>query len=152
MSGTVREATTLFARLTLAAVFVYFGAGELVSPGPWVGYLPPLGSDTLLVRLIVLHGFALFVVGAGVAVGAYPRVLGALATLLMASIAADLALRSGFDAIWFRDLGLTGLAAQLWAQGAGAWSLDRLAAGQTVGSRPGGPRPPTTAAHTTTSR
>ncbi|MCL6596866.1 MAG: hypothetical protein K6V73_11775 [Firmicutes bacterium] len=115
------------ARLALAAIFLYFGAGELVQPGPWVGYLPPLFAGQVAVDLVLVHGFVLFVAGAALAAGAYPRVVLPLSVLLMATVAADLLLRSGPSAIWMRDLGLTALALALWADG-GGWTVHDLGA------------------------
>jgi len=113
------------ARATLGAVFLYFGAGELIQPGPWIGYMPPFFPPHVALWLVLVHGFVLFVVGGALIVGTGLRYAFPLAFLLMASIAADLLLTSGASAIWIRDLGLTALTVSVWAGGEGL-SLDAL--------------------------
>lgn len=130
-------------RAALGAVFVYFGAAELVAPGPWVGYMPGLLPTHVDIWLVLLHGLALFVTGAALIVGSQLRLFLPLAAVLMASIAGDLLIGSGPSAIWFRDFGLTALSVALWAGDPGL-ALDEL------GSSAPGPLParvPTAAHH-----
>lgn len=119
------------ARLVLALVFLYFGAGELVTPGPWVGYLPPFVPTPLGVWFVLLHGFVLFTAGVGLILGAYWRILAPIAVVLMGSVALELLFRSGPSAIWIRDVGLTGLALSLWATD-GGWLVEDSPANRTT--------------------
>lgn len=128
MSGrepAVRSVALGLSRATLGVIFLYFGADELYAPGPWVGYMPPIFPAHLALWLVLVHGFALFVVGGALVVGVRLRFAFPLATLLMGSIAVDLLVSSGPSAIWFRDLGLTALAVASWAAGEGL-GLDQL--------------------------
>lgn len=132
----VRHVALGLSRATLGVVFLYFGWGELYGPGAWVGYMPPVVPAHLAVWLVLVHGFALFVVGGALVVGTRLRWAYPLAVLLMGSVAGDLLLSSGPSAIWFRDLGLTALAVATWAGGQGLAldDLDRI--GPKAASRP----------------
>ena len=112
---TARRLALALCRAALGVVFLYFGAEELVAPGPWVGYMPAVFGTHVDIYLVLLHGLALFVTGAALVAGVRMALFLPLAVLLMASIAGDLLIGSGPSAIWFRDFGLTALAVALWA-------------------------------------
>lgn len=132
-------------RAALGAVFVYFGAAELVAPGPWVGYMPGILPTHVDLWLVLLHGLALFVTGAALIVGTQLRLFLPVAAVLMASIAGDLLVGSGPSAIWFRDFGLTALSVALWAGDPGL-ALDELGSGAPEREPgPGPARAPTAA-------
>lgn len=145
MTDATQRIAVTGSRLVLGAVFLYFGAGELVAPGPWIGYMPPFVPTHIALWLVLLHGFVLFMAGCALVLGLYWRFLSPLAVLLMGSVALELLFLSGPSAIWIRDLGLTGLALSLWASD-GGFTVDRFltAMPKAVQGRPGprpGPRP-----------
>lgn len=119
MTARARVWVLTASRLVLAAVFLYFGAGELLAPGPWIGYMPPFLPPHVAVWLVLVHGFVLFLTGSGLILGTYWKLVAPLAVLLMGSVALELLFLSGPSAIWIRDLGLTGLALSLWATDGG---------------------------------
>lgn len=125
LTPNARRVALAASRAALGAVFLYFGEQELVSPGPWVGYMPGALGVHVDLWLVLLHGFALFVTGGALVAGVQLRLFLPLSVLLMGSIAADLLLGSGPSAIWFRDLGLTALSVALWAGDPGL-ALDDL--------------------------
>lgn len=131
LSGAALEiGASLIPRLGLGFVLIWFGVGELVSPGQWTGYVPAFLHAVPLVPLILVHGYILFVVGCLIAAGMYTRWAAAIGTLIILSIAATLLLSPGGTALAVRDIGLTTLGLGIALAPRHRLALDQLAEGE----------------------
>jgi hypothetical protein len=99
---------------SLALVLFYFGLNEIISPQNWIAFAPAfVGTGTLAVILVTLHGIVLAAVGVMLVLNYYRRVASAVLVLLFIEITANLILQGGISDIAIRDFGLLGAAAAL---------------------------------------
>lgn len=125
--GAAAIAGSVVPRLGLAFVLIWFGAQELVDPGPWTGYLPTFMHFLPAVPLILAHGYLLFALGCLVAIGLHTRIAAGLGTLLVVTIAVTLLLSPGGTALAVRDIGLTTLGAAVTFASDYLWTFDAFA-------------------------
>ena len=91
----------------LAFVAGWFGVNEILSPGDWVVFAPPfLGTGSLALGLVTLHGVVLSVCALLLALNYYRRVAGAVLALVFVEVIAGLVYSSGLSDIAVRDIGL----------------------------------------------
>ena len=85
-------------RVLLGLVLAWFGYHELVRPGLWTGYVPVLspGSSAAVV-LVLAHGWVLLVLAVALIAGIAPRVVAAVATVLLFEIVISLWVTGGLS-------------------------------------------------------
>jgi uncharacterized membrane protein YphA (DoxX/SURF4 family) len=97
-------------RIALGRVFAWFGYHELEHPGNWTGYVPVLSeTSNLAIVAVLIHGWVLWVLAAGLIAGIQPRLAAALASVILLEIVISLAV-TGLTDTALRDLGILGLA------------------------------------------
>ncbi len=102
-------------RVLLGLVLAWFGYHELVQPSLWTGYVPVVSGSTLLVLLVLAHGWLLVMLAVALFAGIAARAVAAVAALLLLQIVTSLALSSGLSDLVLRDVGVLGLAVCLTA-------------------------------------
>ncbi len=99
------------ARVALGLVLLWFGIHELIQPSLWTGYVPVIPSTShLALALVLVHGWALSVLGVALCLGVATRMAAALSALALLEIVISLSLTGGVTDIVARDLGVFGLA------------------------------------------
>ncbi len=102
-------------RLLLGLVLAWFGYHELVQPSLWTGYVPVVSGSTLLVLLVLAHGWLLLMLAVAMLAGIAVRAVAAVAVVLLLQIVTALALSNGLSDLVLRDVGVLGLAVCLTA-------------------------------------
>lgn len=103
----------LVMRLSLAGVFVWFGAQQLYDPLDWTEFVPSFVSDRFGIGdapLVRLHGFLLVVASVGLISGLYVSAASILGVVLLSQIIFGLVVENGDENLIARDLALFGLA------------------------------------------
>ena len=103
------------ARVLLGLVLAWFGWHELVEPSLWTGYVPLVSGSTLLVVLVLAHGWLLLVLAVAMVAGIAVRAVAAVAVVLLLEIVVSLATTNGLSDLVLRDVGVLGLAVSLTA-------------------------------------
>jgi uncharacterized membrane protein YphA (DoxX/SURF4 family) len=103
------------ARVLLGLVLAWFGYHELVQPSLWTGYVPLLSGSTLLVLLVLAHGWLLLVLATALVAGIAVRAVAGVAVLLLLQIVVTLTWTNGLSDLVLRDVGVLGLAVSLTA-------------------------------------
>ena len=98
------------ARVLLGLVLAWFGYHELVQPSVWTGYVPVVSRSTLLVLLVLAHGWLLLLLAVALVTGIAVRAVAAVAALLLLQIVMSLATSHGLSDLVLRDVGVLGLA------------------------------------------
>ncbi len=107
---------TTLARVILGLVLAWFGYHELVVPKLWTGYIPVLSPSSEISQLLVLaHGVVLSVLAIGLIAGIAPRLLAAVAAVVMLEIVASLIITAGLSDLVLRDIGVLGLSLSVMA-------------------------------------
>lgn len=102
------------ASVALAFVLFWFGAEELHSPANWTVFVPKfIGSSSLAVHLVTVHGAVLCLAAAMIVLNYGRRVAAAVVSFLILEIIIDLIISAGLSPIAVRDIGLFGLALSL---------------------------------------
>jgi len=102
-------------RVLLGLVLAWFGYHELVQPSVWTGYVPVVSGQTLLVLLVLAHGWLLLVLAVALVAGIAVRAVAAVAVLFLLQIVASLTMSNGLSDLVLRDVGVLGLAVCLTA-------------------------------------
>lgn len=114
-----RVGTIVVARVATGIVLACFGFWELTNPTQWTGYVPHVAAAAVSpVRLILAHGWVLFVLAAAALVDFAGGIVSWIAVAVMVEIVAGLLVTSGFSDTLVRDVGLLALAL-IWALEAG---------------------------------
>ena len=124
--ATLEATRQLIGRLGLGFVLIWFGAGELLQPVQWTGYIPGFLPSLPQVPMILAHGYVLFVVGVLVLIGQWTRPMAALAALILLSISATLIMNGGGTSLYIRDIGLLALSGMLVLEKHRALGLDAV--------------------------
>lgn len=99
------------ARVLLGLVLAWFGYHELVDPWLWTGYVPVVSASSSMAHwLVLVHGWLLLVLAAGLVAGVAPRLLAMIAALLLLQIVISLSVSAGLSDLVLRDVGVLGLA------------------------------------------
>jgi hypothetical protein len=110
-----RAGTIVVARVATGIVLACFGFWELTDPTQWTGYVPHVAAAAVSpVRLVLVHGWVLFVLAAAALVDFAGAVTSWIAVAVMAEVVVGLLATSGFVDILVRDVGLLALAL-VWA-------------------------------------
>ena len=111
-SSATRPATIL--AWSLAIVLFYFGLNEVLSPQDWITFAPAfLGTGSLAISLVILHGILLSTTGVALVINYYRKATSVVVALLLLEILANLIMQSGFSDIVIRDIGILGAAIAL---------------------------------------
>ncbi|MGA8247463.1 MAG: hypothetical protein WB797_11200 [Nocardioides sp.] len=102
-------------RVLLGLVLAWFGGHELAQPSLWTGYVPFVSGSTLLVLLVLAHGWLLVMLAVAMFTGIAVRAAAAVALLMLLQIVTSLTMTSGPSDLVLRDVGVLGLAACLTA-------------------------------------
>jgi hypothetical protein len=102
-------------RLLLGLVLAWFGYHELVQPSLWTGYVPVVSGSTLLVLLVLAHGWLLLMLAVAMSAGIAVRAVAAVVVVLLLQIVTSLAMSNGLSDLVLRDVGVLGLAVCLTA-------------------------------------
>ena len=102
-------------RVLLGLVLAWFGYHELVQPSLWTGYVPVVSGSTLLVLLVLAHGWLLLMLAVAMLAGIAVRAVAAVAVVLLLQIVTSLAMSNGLSDLVLRDVGVLGLAVCLTA-------------------------------------
>lgn len=102
-------------RVLLGLVLAWFGYHELVQPSLWTGYVPVVSGSTLLVLLVLAHGWLLLMLAVALVTGIAVRAVAAVVVLLLLQIVTSLAMSNGLSDLVLRDVGVLGLAVCLTA-------------------------------------
>ena len=97
-------------RVLLGLVLAWFGCHELVQPSVWTGYVPVVSGSTLLVLLVLAHGWLLLMLAVAMVAGIAVRAVAAVAVVLLLQIVASLTMSHGLSDLVLRDVGVLGLA------------------------------------------
>lgn len=103
------------ARVLLGLVLAWFGYHELVQPSVWTGYVPVVSGSTLLVLLVLVHGWLLLMLAVAMVAGIAVRAVAAVAVVLLLQIVTSLSMSNGLSDLVLRDVGVLGLAVCLTA-------------------------------------
>lgn len=120
---------TLFApvilRVGMSALFLWFGASQIMDPVSWVGFVPQSIIDmTGLAATTLVYMNATFeiVFGSALLLGFFTR----WAAFFLALHLIDITYIVGLDAIGMRDAGLAVAATAVWLYGSDWLTLDRF--------------------------
>lgn len=102
-------------RVLLGLVLAWFGYHELVQPSLWTGYVPVVSGSTLLVLLVLAHGWLLLILAIAMLAGIAVRAVAAVAVVLLLEIVTSLTMSNGLSDLVLRDVGVLGLAVCLTA-------------------------------------
>lgn len=102
-------------RVLLALVLAWFGYHELVQPSLWTGYVPLVSGSSLLVLLVLAHGWLLLMLAVAMVAGIAVRAVAAVSAVLLVEIVISLTITSGLSDLVLRDVGVLGLAVCLTA-------------------------------------
>ncbi len=102
-------------RVLLGLVLAWFGCHELVQPSLWTGYVPVVSGSTLLVLLVLAHGWLLLMLAVAMVAGIAVRAVAAAVVVLLVQIVTWLAMSNGLSDLVLRDVGVLGLAVCLTA-------------------------------------
>ena len=102
-------------RVLLGLVLAWFGYHELVQPSVWTGYVPVVSGSTLLVLLVLAHGWLLLMLAVALVTGIAVRAVAAVAVVLLLQIVTSLTMSHGLSDLVLRDVGVLGLAVCLTA-------------------------------------
>jgi len=102
-------------RVLLGLVLAWFGYHELVQPSVWTGYVPVVSGSTLLVLLVLAHGWLLLMLAVALVAGIAVRAAAGVAVLLLLQIVTSLTMSNGLSDLVLRDVGVLGLAVCLTA-------------------------------------
>ncbi len=113
--------SSIIIRITLAALFLWFGVQQLLHPDAWTVYLPQWTGylpipGTMLVRL---NGWMEVVLGAAMAAGLFVRIASAVLGAHLLFIALSVG-----GAVGARDLALAATTLALVLSAPDAWTLD----------------------------
>lgn len=93
-------------RLGLAAVFIWFGSSQLLSPSEWVGWVPKWAENLSRLsaeKIVFINGIFELVLGLLLVLGFKVRLAASFLALHLAVITFDI----GWNEIGVRDFGLT---------------------------------------------
>ncbi|NYD42958.1 hypothetical protein [Nocardioides panaciterrulae] len=111
----VAEWAPTVGRILFGLVLAWFGYHELVQPSLWTGYVPVVSGSTLLVLLVLAHGWLLLVLAVAMLAGIAVRAVAAVAVVLLLQIVISLTMSNGLSDLVLRDVGVLGLAVCLTA-------------------------------------
>lgn len=111
----VAEWAPTVGRILFGLVLAWFGYHELVQPSLWIGYVPVVSGSTLLVLLVLAHGWLLLVLAVAMLAGIAVRAVAAVAVVLLLQIVISLTMSNGLSDLVLRDVGVLGLAVCLTA-------------------------------------
>jgi len=97
-------------RVLLGLVLAWFGYHELVQPSLWTGYVPVVSGSTLLVLLVLAHGWLLLVLAVALLAGIAVRAAAAGVVVLLLQVVTSLTMSTGLSDLVLRDVGVLGLA------------------------------------------
>ncbi len=99
--------STLFLRISMSLVFLWFGVQQLLSPNDWIDFLPAWSTKLPLsaVQLIYVNGSVEIVLGTLLLFGIFTRLTALLLALHLASITTEVYIQ-GLASIAIRDFGL----------------------------------------------
>lgn len=96
---------------TLGFVVAWFGLNEVLVPQEWATFAPSfLGSGTLVIGVVVLHGVILTSCALLLFFNTYRRVAAAVLALIFVEVIIGLVMQTGLSDIAVRDIGLCGMA------------------------------------------
>lgn len=121
-----QNAAFLILRLGLAAVFIWFGASQLLSPSQWTSFLPSWVAAVQfpVVTFVLLNGLFEIIAGVLLALGAWTRI----AAFILAVHLVGIAFSIGYNSVAVRDIGLALATLALAVGGAGSYSIDEKSA------------------------
>ena len=94
----------------LGFVVAWFGLNEIFAPQEWVAFAPPfLGTGSLAVDLVVVHGIVLTSCALLLFFKVYRRIAAAILALAFVEVVLGLLTQTGLSDIAVRDIGLFGL-------------------------------------------
>jgi hypothetical protein len=102
-------------RVLLGLVLAWFGYHELIQPSLWTGYVPVVSGSTLVLLLVLAHGWLLVMLAVAIVAGIVVRAVAGVAALLLLQIVISLTISSGLSDLVLRDVGVLGLAVCLTA-------------------------------------
>ena len=102
-------------RVLLGLVLAWFGYHELVQPSLWTGYVPVVSGSTLVVLLVLAHGWLLLMLAVAMFAGIAIRAVAAVSVVLLLEIVTSLTMSGGLSDLVLRDVGVLGLAVCLTA-------------------------------------
>lgn len=115
----LRDAAPVLLRLSLAALFLWFGINQLLDPESFVSYVP--GWAPLDVFMVVmLNGIFETVFGTLLALGIFTRAVALVLGVHIFGIGASL----GYNDLAWRDIALSLATFSIMLHGADRWSLD----------------------------
>lgn len=96
---------------SLGFVVGWFGMQEILSPQEWVAFAPPfLGTGTVALTLVVLHGVILATCALLLFMNIYRRIAAGILVLVFIEVILGLVTQTGLSDIAVRDIGLCGMA------------------------------------------
>ncbi len=99
---------------TLGFVVAWFGLNEVLAPQEWVAFAPPfLGTGTLAVSLVVIHGIVLVTCAVLLFFKLYRSIAAGILALVFVEVVIGLVTQTGLSDIAVRDIGLCGMATGL---------------------------------------
>ena len=111
--GVVTNPENIFS-YALGFVVTWFGLNEILAPQEWVAFAPPfLGTGTLAVSLVVVHGVVLVSCALLLFFRLYRRVAAGILALVFVEVVIGLVTQTGLSDIAVRDIGLGGMATGL---------------------------------------
>lgn len=118
----MRNVAPVVLRVGMSLVFFWFGMSQLFNPGMWTAYLPEFVSllPISATKFVLLNGLFEVVCSVLLFVGAYTRTVSLLLTLHLFGITYTI----GWNALGFRDFGLSVATLTIFLLGAGDFSLD----------------------------
>ena len=113
IAGIVTSPENIFS-YALGFVVSWFGLNEILAPQEWVAFAPPfLGTGTLAVSLVVVHGIVLVTCAVLLFFKFYRRIAAAILALVFVEVVIGLVTQTGLSDIAVRDIGLGGMATGL---------------------------------------
>lgn len=94
----------------LGFVAAWFGVSEVLSPQDWVTFAPPfLGTGTVALGLVILHGIILVSCALLLFFAVKRRIAAGVLTLIFLEVVVGLITQTGLSDIAVRDIGLGGM-------------------------------------------
>lgn len=108
-------------RLSMTAVFLWFGINQLFDPANFIGYLPEfLFSSPFAQQIVIANGIFEIIFGGLLALGLFTRISSFILGLHLIVITFEL----GYGATAIRDFGLALATLAVTLKGPDAWCLD----------------------------
>ncbi len=98
------EHAQIVLRLSLAALFLWFGINQLYAPQAWIGFVPSFAAIFLSAKLLViLNGSMEIILGLMLLCGIYVR----FSALILSLHLLGIALAMGYNPLTIRDIALS---------------------------------------------